>query len=315
MKVLFVASGNWGITSLVSAQAASLRATGIYVDVFPVKGRGLPGYLKNIPKLHSYVKSTQPDLVHAHYSFCGFISAFATRKPVVTSLMGSDVRQNFFLKLLTRTFSKYAWKATIVKSPDMKSRLGLADVVVIPNGVDLKMFLPLNKQYCRNRLGWDLNKNYILFIAARAKERDEKNLALAREAIDACHRPEVRFEVVSKVAHQDIPVYLNACDLLLLTSKWEGSPNVIKEAMACNTPIVAVNVGDIKILLGKNHGYGVSKAEATDLAKDIIDSLEKKLPCRGRERILELGLDSQSIASQIKGLYGRLINRPGEISN
>ena len=126
MKVLFVFSGNsrvFAISPIIQAQAESLRKLEHIIDYFPVKGKGFGGYLSNVPKLYKCIKQGDYDLIHSHYSYCGVASALATKKPVVCSLMGSDVQESGLWKIIIRFFVKHKWRKTIVKSEGMKTCL------------------------------------------------------------------------------------------------------------------------------------------------------------------------------------------------
>jgi len=310
MKILFVFSGNslyFDISPIINAQADSLRKLGNTIDYYPIKGKGIGGYISNIPQLKQYVKKGNYDIIHSHYSFCGVVSTLATKKPVVCSLMGSDVKESGLWKLLIRYFIKYKWQKTIVKSLEMKKELGIDKVVVIPNGVDLELFKPMEKKDCRKVLGWDMNKKIILF--ASNPERPEKNFSVARQAINNLDFADLELQIIYNKPHKDIPVYLNAADLLLSTSLWEGSPNVIKEAMACNCPIVSTDVGDVKWLLDGIEGCYITSNDQNDVADKIRKALDFKGKTRGREKLISLGLDSEHIAKRIIKIYEVAISK------
>jgi glycosyltransferase involved in cell wall biosynthesis len=272
-----------------------------------VRGNGVFGYLRNIPRFVYRVCSFKPDVIHAHYSFCGFIAAIVRGRPVVTSLMGSDVKCSGVWRLVIRIFAKKLWSATIVKSEDMKHSLGVASVHVIPNGVDIELFKPANQDECRRKLNWDLNAKIVLFAAN--PDRPEKNYALAR---DVMHMPQLKntiLKVVHGVKHDDMPLYLNAADVLLLTSLWEGSPNVVKEAMACNLQVVSTDVGDVEWLLAPFEGSCVRGGNVDLLSVSLLKTVAGKSRSRGRERLTELCLDSISISERLIKLYKEVLNR------
>jgi len=308
MRILFVCSGNskiFIISPFIKSQAESLTKLGHTIDYYPVKGKGLWGYLSNITKLSKFIKKGDYDIVHSHYSFCGIVSALATKKPVVCSLMGSDVKESGLWRFIIKYFIMHKWGKTIVKSVDMKTELGIDTVEVIPNGVDLELFKPLDKNDCRKELGWDIGKKIILFAAD--PKRPEKNFSLAKKATETLNIQDVELKVVYPVPHKDIPIYLNATDLLLSTSLWEGSPNIVKEAMACNCPIVSTNVGDVKWLLDGVEGCFITTNDPKDVADKIKKALNFRGKTKGREKLISLGLDSEHIAKKIIQVYEEVI--------
>lgn len=303
MKVMFVCSGNGGISPIPLAQGDSLTNRQIDVVYAPITGKGFLGYALSIFSIRKQIKAAKPDIVHAHYSLSGIVSSLATRIPVVTSLMGSDTMHAGLWRLVIRVFCRYFWKATIVKSEKMAVSLKLESAVILPNGVNMDLFRPLNKAKCREKLGWDISKKYIMFNAA--PERYEKNYPLAQEAIALCEDPNIVLQLVVNVKQTDIPTYLNASDLLLLTSRWEGSPNIVKEAMACNVPVVATDVGDVKTLFGQAEGcYLISKPfQSKPITSAIKEIMHRGVESKARQRIYDLGIDSESIANKLISIY------------
>src|SRR5690554_3194169 len=126
MKVLFVSSGNcdlFEISPIIKSQGDSLKRIGVDLDYYSIKGKGILGYLRNIPDLRNEIKTGEYDLVHAHYSFSAILVSLATSIPVFVSLMGSDVQGSAFSRFVIRVFSYYKWRATIVKSEDMRQKI------------------------------------------------------------------------------------------------------------------------------------------------------------------------------------------------
>lgn len=310
MKILFVFSGNslyFDISPFIQAQAESLRKLGHTIDYYPIKGKGIEGYISNIPQLKHYVKKGNYDIIHSHYSFCGVVSSLSIKKRVVCSLMGSDVKQSRLWKILIRYFIKHKWLKTIVKSEEMKKELGIDKVVVIPNGIDLEIFNPLDKNECRKKLGWRQDSRIVLFAAN--PQRPEKNFSLAKKAIATLNIEDVELKVVYNVPHKEMPLYLNASDLLLSTSLWEGSPNVIKEAMACNIPIVCTDVGDVRWLLDGVEGCYITSQNPSEIADKLYIALSFNKRTTGREKLIQLGLDSKTIAQRVIEIYENVLNK------
>jgi glycosyltransferase involved in cell wall biosynthesis len=305
MKVLFVCSGNseFGIR-LIKNQGDSLKNNGVDIHYFPIIGKGFKGYLSNVPKLKKTLISNKYDIVHAHYSLSAMVASLSGAKPLIVSLMGSDVQANIFCKLMIRLFSNVSWSKTIVKSSRMKNDIGISNVVVIPNGVDLGRFEVIEKNVAKRKIGFN-NKRHIIFVSD--PDRYEKNYQLAKSSFDLLKHDNIELNTIYNINNDLMPYYYYGADLLLLTSLWEGSPNVIKEAMACNLPIVSTNVGDVKEILGATKGCYICSYDPKDVANKIKMALEFGKRTNGRERIKKLGLDSESIAMEIIKLYKNVI--------
>ena len=322
MKVLFVISGNskdFKIAPFVKAQGESLQAFGIEVEYFSIAKKGIIGYYQGGLLLKKFLKGKNIDLVHAHYVLSGWSAVIGSGKiPVVLSLMGSDAygeyisqkkvmlssRINIALTYMIQPFVK----AIICKSKFIESFVYQKKISqVIPNGVDLNLFNPEN-QAERGILGLSKEKKYILFPGDTRDTR--KNFRLAHEAIGLLNDPEVELLKSYPVNHEEVPFYINAADVLISTSFMEGSSNVIKEAMACNCPIVSTNVGDVEWVIGKTEGCYITSFDPQDVAKKIQMALEfskEKGKTNGRDRIIELGLDDNTIAQRIINVYKEVI--------
>ena len=100
---------------------------------------------------------------------------------------------------------------------------------------------------------------------------------------------------------------MHAVDAALMTSHSEGSPQFIKEVMACGCPLVSVDVGDVKeITAGVDGCYLVSRGPK-EIAEKLQLAIDFKERTQGRQRIVELGLGNQKIAEKIVAIYTNVV--------
>lgn len=308
MKVLFVASGNKAVGSVsafVQSQFDSLRQLGLDMIMYPVVGHGWRSYLRAGREVRRIVRAESVDIVHAHYSICGLVASLAclyTRTKVVVSILGSFPRQNFKWRWV-RFFIKHIWDETLVKSQRTADQLGL-DLPVIPNGVNLEQFKLIDFNEARRMCGFEEGKKYVVWCSN--PDRPEKRFRLAQQAVEVLHDDSVELHPVFNRTHDDVVKYMCAADVLLLTSVSEGSPNVIKEAMACNCPIVSTDVGDVRVRLKNVDSSYVADVDTPEaLSVCLAKALASSYRTNGREVLLSEGLTADIVAQKIVDqLYG-----------
>lgn len=318
MRVLFICRSNNGEPSIIiKNQAESLVSKGIAIDYFLLENNGFIGYLKSILKLKRKKNQFTYDLYHAHYSFSGFVASLAGLEPLCVSLMGTDINGGRIMKYSVRIFAKlFRWKKIIVKSAQMKKLLNLKLAEVIPNGVDTHNFQELDKIQSQHKLGWDSDSVHILFAANPSVK--EKNFPLAQQAIARLDDKPIHLHTLGSIPHNILKFWYNASDVILLTSISEGSPNTIKEAMACSRPIVSSDTGDVKSLIVSLDGCYIAENSAEDFASKISLAIEYERihkKTKGRNRIFETGIDSDNIAIKIIYIYKLLINKKDDRSS
>lgn len=306
MKVIFVASGNkrvGSVSAFVQSQFDSLKDEGVDMVLFPVVGHGAKAHLRAAWKLRQFVRKEKPDIVHAHYSICGYVAAIATlflKPKVVVSILGSFPEKDRKWKQV-RFFIKHVWDKTLVKSQRTANQLEI-DLPVIPNGVNLEQFNLLNQKAARKECRFEDGKKYIIWCSNPS--RSEKRFPLAQESVEHLQNDNVILYPVFDHPHDDVVRYMCAADVLLLTSVSEGSPNVIKEAMACECPIVSTDVGDVRwVVEGVEGTFVADHDDAVTLGECIRKALDFNGRTKGREAIVRKGLSSNSIARRIIALY------------
>lgn len=310
MKVLFVCSGNdiggqalsFEELSFEYEQALTLKKAGIEVDHLLIIGGGVIGYIKNYVKLLKLLRKTNFDLIHAHYGLSGFISVLQFQKPVVITFHGSDINNKFI-----NIFSSIAallsnWNVFVTKKLSDKIILKTRNKeTIIPCGIDLEAFYPIEKSDARKKTKFDIDERIVIFSSSI--QNTVKNYPLAKaaiELIDNCRLVELK-----GYSRVDVNFLLNASDALLLTSFTEGSPQIIKEAMSCNIPIVATDVGDIKkIIEGTNYCY-ITKFDAREIADKLKFILQLCPRTNGHERVKKF--DNKSTANELINVYQKVL--------
>jgi glycosyltransferase involved in cell wall biosynthesis len=308
--------------TFIEQQIESLRALGLRVELlfFDRVQKGVSVYLDLTGELRARLATFDADLVHVMYG--GVMAAQAIRsvhdRPTVVSFCGSDLlgenASGLFRKVSSRlgvTASLYAARrasGVIVKSKNLLSALPVevkGKARVIPNGVNLDRFTALDRHACRRQLGWPPDRFHVLFPENVGDP--VKRPQLARAAIELLNRRGMRteFHALRGIPHDQVPVWLNASDVLLLTSLHEGSPNVIKEALACHLPVVSVDVGDVRERIEKIEGCYLAQAIPCDLAEKlalVLHGPRRLADCAGIE---ELALER--VAMRLAAFYQELV--------
>jgi teichuronic acid biosynthesis glycosyltransferase TuaC len=273
IHTLFVCRENNGkISPFIQDQKEALESRGVSVDVFTVRGNGIKGYLKSLKALQAKLKKGSYDFIHAHYGLSGLLACLQLKVPVVITLHGSDVNQPKI-----RVFSKMASlmaQKVIVVSEKMKSLLKSKEdkTAVIPCGVDMERFRPMatpqarKKLEARGKLQFKKDKKYVLFSSSLDVE--VKNPELAMDALQALGD---KYELIELKGYsrEEVALLFNAVDVALLTSYTEGSPQFIKEAMACNCPLVSTPVGDVREIINDTEGCFISSATVEEISRNI----------------------------------------------
>ncbi len=304
--------GDPGYGSFVKAQMESLRPLGVEYDLVFINGRESRwNYLRCVRQLRQRLRASRYDLIHAHMGLSGWVARCQMHVPVVASFMGNDVpgkvdrrgRTTLYGRLLEASSYVLARlvRSVIVKSKEMKSRLRLDSAHVIPNGVDLNLFRPMDRDEARHTLGLDPGKKFVLFPYDCAEERKRYDLVESAVARARDQVPVLDILCVFRVPQEHMPLYMNAADLMVMASMMEGSPNAAKEALACNLPVVTVDVGDTAELIEQTEGNHLVPREVGAIAASIVEVCRRGRRARGRERMARLSMES--VAERVLEVY------------
>lgn len=263
-------------------------------------------------------KKYKPDIVHSHYgTISAFLGLMFRKCPYIITFQGSDLNKTpsdgFFRDLFGRKLSLIAAKKAdkiICMSERLKKQLPEKlhnKTEVIPFGIDIEHFKPINIFEARKYLSWTSDEKVILFNGNNPKVK-RLDLAKKVEKIVKNTIPNVRlFVLEGKTNPEDIPYFINASNVLLLCSDNEGSPMMIKESMACNLPIVANDVGDVAERIRKTDHCYLVKQNVIELANAIIQVLKSDKKTNGREIIQIQNLSNKKIVPKVKKLYEELL--------
>lgn len=312
--------------TFIRSQVKGLMESGVDVNVlFFDRIKGGRATYALLPKLlREQIEKAKPDLVHTMYGgIMAAIVASSIEVPHIVSFCGSDLLGQMYrnpLKILSTQcgikashYSARKSAAVIVKSLNLRRALPRSipneKIHTIPNGIDLELFRPLDAASSRKRLGWDPSKFHLLFSGSN--DLEVKGFDLARRAHHELGGLGVDSElhILRNIAHEEVPLWLNAANAFLLTSTHEGSPNIVKEAMACGTPIVSVDVGDVKERILGIDGCSIVGANAKDLALSLREiSRLGDFRTKGYEIMKPMSI--QHIAKRILDVYRSVLARP-----
>src|SRR5580700_10420661 len=324
MKILvatsiYPTSENPARGTFIRTQVEYLKRAGVEVELLIVGERSRKlMYPKAALELRRRLADRSIDLVHAHYSYVGIVARTQWKVPVVVSYCGDDLlgtmntrgRQTLFGRLAVfggHLLSNQA-DGVIVKSRGMASKLRRKkDVYIIPHEIDLELFQPTDREQARKLLGLDLRKKYLLFAAN--PDIPVKHFPLAKAVRDHMWRqdPAIELLVVYKEAQERLPIFMSASDALVFTSYQEGSPNVVKQAMACNLPIVSTDVGDVREVIGNTHGCYISEPNPESFARLLGHITASPFRTEGREQVRHLS--GSAVAERLITIYEEVLNR------
>ena len=307
--------------SYVRTQVEALRDLGLRVDVFVLEREGgaAERYLGGAREIRRLAASGDYDLLHAHYSFMGMIARLQRQLPVVVTFHGSDLlgavgdasgRHTFKSRLAVKAGQALSRgvAAAIVQSDEMAGKLGDRDRVhVISHEVDLELFKPVDQLQAKRELGLEPARRYLLFAANPSVAVKRFPLAEAAHARlrEAGH--DVEMCIVHRDTQERLAQYMNACDALVFPSFQEGSPNIVKQALACNLPIVATEVGDVRELFGDAADCFICPPSVDAFAGRLAELVTAPRRSRGRERVEHL--TKPYVAGRIRAVYGQVLQR------
>ena len=311
--------------TFIQSQADSLIEAGLEIEIIHPKPGNVPlRYVSAALQVFRKTLGGRFDIVHGHYGLWCLAGCLQWKTPVVASFLGDDLLGTPISDSVHGSYSKKSrlvvrisqWlcrrvDAVIVKSAEMKQATRHKEAFIIPNGVDFALFHPIPRAEARAALGWDANRYYVLF--GNDPRIPRKNFALAQAAVALLQAQgiDAALTVANGLPQTQVVQYINACNALVLPSLIEGSPNIVKEAMACNVPVVATDVGDVRQVIGQTDGCAVCPPEPAAFADALEQAIVRTQPTSGRADIRHL--DRAVVAQQVIAVYEQAIRKKSRI--
>ena len=304
----------------VRREADALRAAGHDVQIFGFDNTSYARFSAELSLLRRVVRTLNPDLVHAQFGKFNALLAALSGRPFVITFRGTDINHNTKYSWLRSALGLAASQAAaffargiVCVSREIQGKVWACrwrPSIVVPTGVDLQLFQPMDRAAARKRLGYRADERVVLFNAGRNPAVKDPHLAAAAVAHTRALLPNVRFVVLDGTASPaEIPVYMNAADVLLVTSHTEGSPTVVQEAMACNLPVVSVDVGDVRERLEGIAACSVIQSRSpSELGNALAAVLKEGKRSDGRAHASSLGIDA--IGARLAEFYRLALQRP-----
>lgn len=314
MRILIVASINshgGQYAPFITEQAKALQSKGFALEYFGIVGHGIIGYWRNIRPLVRVIRDQRPDIIHAHYGLCALIACLAgkwTHTPVVVTYHGSDINVSSVLRFSLIAMRLAAWNIFVSqRNIDIAHRYTAHNTnwSLLPCGINLPADSASYPDMQHILLP---NHHHVLFAGAFGNVVKDAPLAQAAANYYNTHTQSQPIQLIELKGYTREQVYglMYACDAFLMTSKTEGSPQVIKESMACGLPIVSVNVGDVaERVEGVEGCYLASSRKPQELA-DLLSKAVTFARTQGRQRIITLGLTNDQVAAKLVDIYNAL---------
>jgi glycosyltransferase involved in cell wall biosynthesis len=302
--------------SFVRSQVSCLQRAGLDLEVLVLSGRYRKLiYPRGMFQLRKRLSDGSIDIVHAHYGLVGMVARTQWKVPVIVTYHGDDVmgtvnrrgektRASRFIAAVGRTLGQFV-DGVIVQSTQMADQFKRSKVYIIPHEIDFDVFWPEQRDRARTILGLDPQKKYLLF--ASNPQIPVKRFPLAEAVAQKLRTedPSVELLVVYKEPQPRLSQYMSACDALVFPSYQEGSPNIVKQAMACNLPIVATDVGDVRSVISHTDGCYVCDPDVGEFAARLRLILQRQRRTNGREIVRHL--DGPNVARSVIEVYEEVL--------
>jgi len=292
----------------VKEQIESLNKTDNINEVLFINGRekGKFEYIKSVYRIRKKLSTEKFDVIHCHHALsaiCLILSGKSNKNKVLVSFQNDPIHElgSKVFNFIKRNTNGWIFKNNSDLITDEFS-------FYLPNGVNTKFFKPMDKQVARKHLNLNADAIYVLFVSSnkvrkqKRYDRFSETVTILKEKYNLKNIQEIK---LINTRRDKIPFYFNAADIHLLSSDFEGSPNSVKESMACNTPVVSTDVGNVAELLENVKGSYVSQNSTPEELAKLVD-IALKENNNGLEKLLQLELDINSVAVKLNNIYTKI---------
>lgn len=301
-----------GYGVFIQEQIVSLKDPDL-MDILFINGRKYGKFAYLMGFFQILFRAGKYDVLHCHHIYIAVLAGLAAphKKKVVSFLSDEfNLSTRGWMRRLYR-FAVRSSDARIYKKAVPPDLLRDPDTLYLPNGVDMDFFHPASKVEACAKIHLDPAFRYLLFVSSNDLYRPEKRFALFEKAVQILQqKPEfadVKILSLVKAAREFVPAYFNASEMHVLTSLYEGSPNSVKESMACNVPVVSTPVGNVRDLLDGSFSCRIIEDESPEkIAEEIITVLNLSESEDLRALLKKKQLDMDSVAVKLKALYRKI---------
>lgn len=290
----------------VEEQIADLRSLGHEVDVLFVNGlESRVNYVRAVGRLREALRAREVDLVHAHYGLTGAVAVTQKSTPALTTFHGSDCNgESPWQTAVSWVVARLS--RPIFVSGELARALGRPEAPVIPAAVDLDVFRPIDRTEARRALGWSADEAVALLPGSRTVQRKRPDLFDAAVERARTRVPTIRTTSLEGLSRREVALTMNAVDVTVMTSNYEGSPVAVKESLACLTPVVSVPVGDVETLLEGLPGCSIVPRDPAAIGEALVAALAIARPDELRERVRPYG--RRETALRLEAVYRHVLN-------
>lgn len=281
-----------------------------YKVIFINGKHGKQEYLKSVFTVNQELSKNRYDIIHIHYGLSGLFALFRFRKtaPIIVTLHSGDIdpRKSKHVQIfITKQLLKKSAGAIILNEEMYQTAVKFArELVRIPCGVNTDIFKPMPKAAS--------SPNTLKLVFPGSRNRWAKNFPLFMEVVELLKERQplpVEYKVLENISRSEIARLFNETDCVLMTSHSEGSPQVIKEAMACNAGIVSTRVGDVDVLLEHVENARVEDSFSPSKLADHVLKVtgNRKTNRNGREEIFNQQLDEEAVSRRVYAFYQKFL--------